>query len=119
MQSLAILTYLTCVAIISHGVGYLLVNEEGLFDILKKFRRLVGISKTVEVAIEEGDYEVVEGLNPFAKMLTCGICTSTFISLVLGVFLCFNLDFPDNYPYLLEYLSPFVAMGLTLILKKV
>lgn len=118
-ENILLFLYMISTAAAGYALGYLLVNEEGPFDILVKFRRLIGISQEVEDKMLEGDYSARDGLNVFAKMVTCDLCASVAITIVLSVILAFSGVFPEGYPTILKILLPFSTIGILFLFKKV
>lgn len=97
-----------------YGVGNLLVNYEGPFDICKGFRRLVGISYEIEEGINDGDADLRDGLNPLGKMFTCTVCASVALSALFSIPVVLEYEV---IPYLIA-LSPAAASGVAVKLNE-
>ena len=95
----------------AHALGFLIVNEEGPFDVLTKLRRFVGLSKDVEDRLDEGEHNAGNELNVLAKMFTCDICTSTAIGSILGILLLVG------FKSIILWSIPAAIVGVALALK--
>lgn len=96
----------------AYALAHLLVNEEGPYEILTKFRRFVGITQEIEDELSEGKYESAEQLGVFGKMFLCDICASTAIGSSFGSIYLLNTDF--------HYLCiPLAVVGLIFAIKRV
>jgi len=92
------------------SIGYLIVNENGPFDVLSKIREYAGITQEVQQKLDEGDYQAYEDLGLFGKMFTCDTCSSTAFTIF---FWLTYLIFPP----IIHLWAAFSAVSVALIVK--
>ena len=109
MFDIEFLILLLILSLMVYRLTYMLVHEDGIFEVFKRFRKLVGVR--MDTVTRNNEYgadiqvDVLVSNNRIGEIFTCFKCCSVWVSILPSLYYVslFNLPLPELFGWWVVY----------------